>query len=100
MADDELSVWLERLMGGDTSAARVLWERCCESLARAARRKLPATIRRVTDEEDVVPAPSIVSLGGWQQAGFQAWNIAAICGRSWEPSLLEKSWPVSSSIVH
>ncbi len=64
MADDELSVWLERLMGGDTSAARVLWERCCESLARAARRKLPATIRRVTDEEDVALSAFNSFLGG------------------------------------
>jgi DNA-directed RNA polymerase specialized sigma24 family protein len=53
MAEDSVSVWLERLRAGDLGAAQPLWERYVDRLIRLARGKLPARVRRSQYEEDV-----------------------------------------------
>lgn len=53
MAEDQITPWLNRLASGDSSAARVIWERYFSRLVQYARRKLDGSPRRVGDEEDV-----------------------------------------------
>lgn len=51
--DDEITVWIKQLGGGDEQAAEVIWKAYFEKLTRFARRKLEALPRRMADEEDV-----------------------------------------------
>jgi DNA-directed RNA polymerase specialized sigma24 family protein len=53
MADESVTQWIERLAGGEEDAAQRIWERYYEQLVKAARKKLGAVSRRVSDEEDV-----------------------------------------------
>jgi len=50
---DDISVWLERIVEGDPTAADVLWQCYWEKLITVARQKLKSSRRRVADEEDV-----------------------------------------------
>jgi RNA polymerase sigma factor (sigma-70 family) len=53
--DDEVTLWIERLSGGDERAAQKLWDRYFDRLVRLARRKFEriGINRRAADEEDV-----------------------------------------------
>ena len=48
-----VTAWIGQVKAGDRAAAQRLWERYCTRLVRLARAKLPASRRRVDDEEDV-----------------------------------------------
>ncbi len=52
---DEVTVWIEKLSGGDERAAHLLWEQYFDRLVRLARRKFDqiGINRRAADEEDV-----------------------------------------------
>ncbi len=50
---DSVTNWINHLKAGDTDAARKVWERYFERLARIADQKLGGASRRVSDEEDV-----------------------------------------------
>lgn len=50
---EELQRWLEGLRTGDEDAAAALWNRYFERLVRLAQRKLPGSLRRSRDEEDI-----------------------------------------------
>jgi RNA polymerase sigma factor (sigma-70 family) len=52
--DKSLTVLVERLMAGDTSAAQPLWESCYPRLIKLARKHLRGVPRRAADEDDVV----------------------------------------------
>ena len=51
--DDSVTLWIERLQDGDEAAAQELWNRYFSQLVRLAAAKLPRTVRRDFDEEDV-----------------------------------------------
>jgi DNA-directed RNA polymerase specialized sigma24 family protein len=58
MADpgaDEVTVWIEKLSGGDEKAAHLLWEQYFDRMVRLARRKFDqiGINRRAADEEDI-----------------------------------------------
>ena len=52
---DEVTIWIERLSGGDEKAAHLLWEQYFDRLVRLARRKFDqiGINRRAADEEDI-----------------------------------------------
>ncbi|MDB5340234.1 MAG: DNA-directed polymerase specialized sigma subunit, sigma24 [Planctomycetaceae bacterium] len=50
---DSVTNWINDLKAGDPDAARKVWERYFERLARIAHQKLGLASRRVSDEEDV-----------------------------------------------
>ena len=52
---DEVTVWIEKLSGGDEKAAHLLWEQYFDRMVRLARRKFDqiGINRRSADEEDV-----------------------------------------------
>ena len=52
---DEVTVWIEKLSGGDERAAHLLWEQYFDRLVRLARRKFDqiGISRRAADEEDI-----------------------------------------------
>lgn len=52
-SEKSVTTWIGQLQAGDPAAAQALWERYFEQLARFAQRKLAASPRRVSDEEDV-----------------------------------------------
>jgi len=54
MAPGSVSHWLQALKNGDQAAAQPLWERYHTKLIDLARQKLPQSMRRQADEEDVV----------------------------------------------
>jgi RNA polymerase sigma factor (sigma-70 family) len=54
LPEESVTVWLQQLKGGRISQAELLWQRYKEQLVRLAHRKLGASPRRVSDEEDVV----------------------------------------------
>ena len=58
---DDITVWLDRLVQGDPSAAEGLWKTYWTSLVTVARQKLRDSRRRVADEEDVVRPRSTAS---------------------------------------
>jgi len=49
-----ITLWLEKLAGGDQDATRRIWEQYYERLLHVARHRLGRSPRRVADEEDVV----------------------------------------------
>jgi RNA polymerase sigma factor (sigma-70 family) len=53
--DDEVTLWIERLSGGDERAAQQIWDRYFDRLVRLAKRKFEriGINRRAADEEDV-----------------------------------------------
>ncbi len=51
---DEITVWLNQLVGGDSGAASELWRTYWQQLIVLARTRLSSSPRRVADEEDVV----------------------------------------------
>ena len=53
MADEAISVWIERLKESDDDAIEAIWNRYFEKLVGLARRRLGALPRRVADEEDI-----------------------------------------------
>jgi DNA-directed RNA polymerase specialized sigma24 family protein len=55
MADEsaELAELLERLRAGEDAAAEELWKRYFHRIVRLAAKRLPGTLRRTRDEEDV-----------------------------------------------
>lgn len=54
LPEESVTAWLQQLKGGQISQAERLWQRYKEQLVRLAHRKLGASPRRVSDEEDVV----------------------------------------------
>ena len=52
---DEVTVWIEKLSGGDERAAHLLWEQYFDRMVRLARRKFDqiGINRRAADEEDI-----------------------------------------------
>jgi len=50
---DAVTLWLTQLQAGESSAARLLWEKYFHQLVGLARHRLRSTPRRGTDEEDV-----------------------------------------------
>lgn len=50
---EELDLYLARLRAGDEEAAATLWNRYFERLVRLAQRRLPQSLRRSRDEEDI-----------------------------------------------
>jgi RNA polymerase sigma factor (sigma-70 family) len=48
-----VTLWLAQLKGGDTEAARPIWERFVQQLLQLARRKMGDLPRRFADEEDI-----------------------------------------------
>lgn len=55
-SDHSVTLWLQGLRAGDSTAARKTWERYYDRLVRLAMQKLRSASRRVADEEDVVVA--------------------------------------------
>jgi RNA polymerase sigma factor (sigma-70 family) len=53
LSTGSVTLWLAQLKGGDTEAARPIWERYFQKLLQLARRKLADLPRRFADEEDV-----------------------------------------------
>lgn len=53
MLQNSVTLWIERLRGGNQAAAQQLWERYFLRLVRLAKQKLSHRLRRHTDEEDV-----------------------------------------------
>ena len=49
----DISEWVQKLKEGDDDAASHLWETYFERLVRLAQRRLPSSLRRSRDEEDV-----------------------------------------------
>jgi len=74
--DDSSSVktWLSQLKAGENEAARRLWEAYFARLVRLARRKLAATPRRASDEEDVALAAFNSFCGGVRRGHFPRLN--------------------------
>jgi DNA-directed RNA polymerase specialized sigma24 family protein len=69
--DDQLTtVWLERLVAGDSLAAQRIWQHYYERLIRLARQKLLGVKRRMADEEDVVVVAFNSFFRGVQQGRF------------------------------
>ena len=54
METTSITLWLEKLAGGDQDATRRIWEQYYERLLHVARHRLGRSPRRVADEEDVV----------------------------------------------
>lgn len=53
MSDDNVTLWIEGLKAGEEDAVQQIWDRYFGKLVYLARRKLGASDRRVSDEEDV-----------------------------------------------
>jgi DNA-directed RNA polymerase specialized sigma24 family protein len=51
--DDSVTLWIDGLRQGDQQSAQQLWERYYAQLVRMAGAKLPRSVRREFDEEDV-----------------------------------------------
>lgn len=52
-ADEQISVWIEKLAAGDERAPEVIWNEYFEKIQRYAKRRLKETPRRTTDEQDI-----------------------------------------------
>jgi DNA-directed RNA polymerase specialized sigma24 family protein len=50
---NSISIWLEGVREGDAFAAQQIWNRYFEQLVRLARKRLPVSVKRAGDEEDV-----------------------------------------------
>lgn len=53
LTEKSVTQWIDGLRAGEAGAAQQLWTRYFERLNRVARRRLPQSVRRVCDEEDV-----------------------------------------------
>lgn len=51
--DEPVTLWINQLRDGHSDAAQALWNHFCERLLDVARQKLPPSVARVYDEEDV-----------------------------------------------
>jgi RNA polymerase sigma factor (sigma-70 family) len=67
--DEDVTVWLNQLKGGNRSAAEELWRIYYQSLVDRARQHLRADVRRGADEEDVA------------LSAFDSFFRAVECGR-------------------
>lgn len=67
---DSVSVWIERMEGGDDEAARALWERFFKRLIGVARRRLRGMPERVVDPEDVAASVFESVFMGMQEGRF------------------------------
>ncbi len=69
-AEEEFTIWLDRLATGDEAAESLFWERYFERLIRMAKRKFETLPRRAMDEEDVALSAMNSVLRGIQQGQF------------------------------
>jgi RNA polymerase sigma factor (sigma-70 family) len=68
--EDEVTLWLGRLAGGDDLAAERLWEQYYQHLVRLAQKKLGSANRGAADEDDVVLSAFNSFCGGAKAGRF------------------------------
>ena len=66
-----VTLWLDRLREGDSSAIQGIWDRYFRRLVGLARKKLRGMPRRVSDEEDVALSALNSFFQGAEQGRFQ-----------------------------
>ena len=74
MAVEEVTLWINKLSGGDPRAAQLLWETYFNRLVHYARRKLDGLPLRVADEEDVALSAMYSFCRGMEQHRFDQVN--------------------------
>lgn len=79
---ETVTVWIQRMRGGDDQAIERLWERFFPQLVRLAARRLSGAKRAVADEEDVALSAFNSFCAGAQQGKFprlcdrdSLWNL-------------------------
>jgi RNA polymerase sigma factor (sigma-70 family) len=73
-SEGSISCWIGGIKSGDDEAARRIWERYSVRLAALARQKLPASLRRVVDDEDVANSAMRSVLMGLREGRFPKLN--------------------------
>jgi RNA polymerase sigma factor (sigma-70 family) len=73
-SEGSISCWIGGIKSGDDEAARRIWERYSLRLAALARQKLPASLRRVVDDEDLANSAMRSVLMGLREGRFPKLN--------------------------
>jgi RNA polymerase sigma factor (sigma-70 family) len=73
-SEGSISFWIGGTKSGDEEAARRIWERYSPRLAALARKKLPAWLRRIVDDEDLANSAMNSVLVGLREGQFPDLN--------------------------